>query len=124
MPAIPARTTNSVRIRTMTKSKFMAILFCCAVSITAQAQVNCSATGKLPLVCLIPFTTNASVGNAGLTGVATAAAIDGSIGAQQGQLPLTVPAPGTAVLVVKGYPEVFDNLGPILVDRPDSVGRG
>jgi hypothetical protein len=108
----------------MTKCKLMVLLLWCAGCMSAQAQVNCSATGKLPLVCLIPFTTNASVGNAGLTGVATAAAIDGSIGAQLSQLPLAVSAPGTAVLVVKGNPEVFDNLGPILVDRPDSVGRG
>jgi len=108
----------------MTKCRLMVLLLCCAGCIGARAQVNCSATGKLPLVCLIPFTTNASVGSAGLTGVATAAAIDGSIGAQLSQLPLAVSAPGTAVLVVKGNPEVFDNLGPILVDRPDSVGRG
>jgi len=108
----------------MAKYRLMVLLLCCAGCVGAQAQVNCSATGKLPLVCLIPFTTNASVGSAGLTGVATAAAIDGSIGAQLSQLPLAVSAPGTAVLVVKGNPEVFDNLGPILVDRPDSVGRG
>ena len=108
----------------MTKCKLLVLLILCAGCISAQAQVDCSATGKLPLVCLIPFTTNASVGTAGLTGVATAAAIDGSIGAQLTQLPLAVSAPGTAVLVVKGNPEVFDNLGPILVDRPDSVGRG
>jgi len=112
----------------MTKCKFMAILFCCAVSIGAQAQVNCNATGKLPLVCLIPFTTNASVGGSTVAGLsnalADAAAIDGSIGAQLSQLPLAVSAPGTAVLVVNGNFQVFDNLGPILVDRPDSVGRG
>jgi len=108
----------------MMKFKLLLLSSCCAVSLSVQAQVNCGATGKLPLVCLIPFTTSASVGNAGLTGVATAAAIDGSIGAQLTQLPLAVSAPGTAVLIVNGNPQVFDNLGPILIDRPDSVGRG
>ena len=104
--------------------KLLVLSGCCAISLNVQAQVNCNATGKLPLVCLIPFTTSASVGNAGLSGVATAAAIDGSIGAQLSQLPLAVSAPGTAVLIVNGNPQVFDNLGPILLDRPDSVGRG
>ncbi len=112
----------------MKMCKFMVLLLCCAGAICAQAQVNCNATGKLPLVCLIPFTTNASVGGSSVVGLTTAladaAAIDGSIGAQLSQLPLAVSAPGTAVLVVNGNYQVFDNLGPILVDRPDSVGRG
>lgn len=114
--------------RKMIKRKLMMVLVGCAVSISARAQVNCNATGKLPLVCLIPFTTNASVGGSEVVGLsaaqADAAAIDGSIGAQLSQLPLAVSAPGTAVLVVNGNFQVFDNLGPILVDRPDSVGRG
>jgi hypothetical protein len=109
---------------TMKTCRLMVLLILCGGSMAAQAQLTCIPNGQpLPLVCLIPFSTSATLGGGGASNVAAAAAINGSIGAELSQLPVAVSAPGTAFLVVNGNPQVFDNLGPILIDRPDSVGR-
>jgi hypothetical protein len=96
--------------------------------IGANAQVDCKTSGKL--VCLVPFISQAYLPNAAGSTQATAQAVNaalafnGPIAAQLSQLPLAASAPGAIILTVNGNPQAFDNLGPILVDRPDSVGKG
>lgn len=88
-------------------------------TVATHAQVNCAVSNKL--ACLVPFTTNATANATGLQG---SALFNGPIGAQISQLPVASSAAGTTILFVNGNPQSYDNLGPILLDRPDSVGRG
>jgi hypothetical protein len=53
-----------------------------------------------------------------------ASIFSGPIGSQLSQLPLAASAPGAIILTIHGNPEAYNNLGPVLVDRPDSVGQG
>jgi hypothetical protein len=81
----------------------------------AQAQLNC--TGSTKLACLVPFTTNAQAQ------ASQATIFNGPIGVQISQLPVAASATGAGYLFVNGNPQPFDNLGSILLDRPDSVGK-
>lgn len=90
--------------------------------IGAAAQINCVTSSKL--VCLIPFTTNVFLPGSTSSATATAVGFNGPIGAQLSQLPLAVSAPGAVILVDRGNPVSYDNLGPILIDRPDPVRQG
>jgi hypothetical protein len=100
---------------------FILIVTSCFAAIAAQAQVDCTRPAyATKLACLVPFTTNA-VGAAQIS--STAGAFNGPIGVQISQLPVAASAPGATILTVHGNPQAFDNLGPVLIDRPDSVGR-
>lgn len=98
--------------------KMIFVAIGCFASIGAKAQVNCQTSGKL--VCLVPYRTNAAA--AGQTQAANI--FSGPIGSQLSQLPLAASAPGAIILTIHGNPEAYNNLGPVLVDRPDSVGQG
>jgi hypothetical protein len=99
--------------------KLIFIAIGCFSSIGAEAQgINCTTATKL--ACLVPFRTGANVSGA----TAQANIFSGAIGSQLSQLPLAASAPGAIILTVKGNPEPYYNLGPVLVDRPDSVGQG
>ena len=83
--------------------------------------------GASKIACLLPFVTRVGTtsGTATTTVVPTGAQLfNGPIAAQLSQLPSAVSAPGVTVLFQNGNPQPFDNLGPILLDRPDSVGQG
>jgi len=97
--------------------RFTALVLLGFVScVAAQAQLqNCN--GSTKLACLVPFTTSAGAQ------ASQATIFNGPIGVQISQLPVAASAPGATVLIVNGNPQAFDNLGPILLDRPDSVGR-
>ena len=106
--------------------RFTIIAMGCFAVGAAEAQVDCTTSNKL--VCLVPFIT--SIGTINSSGAPTttspsgAQLFNGPIAAQLSQLPLAASAPGATILTVNGNPEAFDNLGPILLDRPDSVGKG
>ena len=111
------------------KVKFLALSIC-ALSTTALpvfAQVNCTNSEKL--VCEVPsnaaIVAESALGKAGLaTAQGLAGAINSSIGTQLSQLP--IPSASVGVSTVKdasGALVPFNNLGPILGDRPDTVGR-
>jgi hypothetical protein len=103
--------------------KLIVISIGCFACVAAEAQVNCLVSNKL--VCLVPFVTNAvQQGGNTADAVQKASIFNGPIGAQLSQLPLATSAPGAIILTVNGNPEAFDNLGPILLDRPDSLGKG
>src|SRR5665213_2217959 len=104
--------------------KMIFISMGCFACVAAKAQVDCLNSNKL--ICLVPFVTSA-VQQGGNTSdaVEKASIFNGPIGAQLSQLPLATSAPGAVILTdANGNPEAYDNLGPILLDRPDTVGLG
>jgi len=95
----------------------------------ALGQINCAAgsPSAQKLVCQIPFSTGVftNSGSAEATGSAlqAATAFNTAFATQVTQLPLTSASAGTVVLYKAGVPETFDNLGPILTDRAQTIGR-
>jgi hypothetical protein len=102
-------------------------------SSAAMGQINClsgSATQKL--VCEFPLSVqvfkNYTALGAGtnLTGESAyqvAEAINVGIATQVSQLPLSSASAGAVVVYHAGVPETFNNLGPILTDRAQTVGK-
>ena len=118
------------------KFKVLLVLLSIAVLPACQSlgQVNCIASSpaaKLPLVCQFPVSAQTlsvkTFGSAGFgPALAAAVPINAAIAAQLTQLPVPSATVGVVSLKRKGseVPVPFDNLGPILTDRPDTVGRG
>ena len=109
----------------MTKRTLLFLVMWCLSSVGAIAQQfpNCgSSTTKL--VCQIPFATG---GTGSITAQAqkTAIAFNASIAAQLTQLPLQSSASGVVFVFNKalGVDEPLENLGPILTDRAQTLGK-
>jgi len=120
------------------QSGLLLALIVCVGAPQLSAQVNCSTSKEL--ICEFPVsaaslasvTVGAGAGNSGVNPGAYAAAtniafpINEAFAAQLTQLP--VPSASVGVVSLRqpgsevGVP--FDNLGPILTDRPDTVGKG
>ena len=104
-------------------------------SVSAMGQINCaSGTASQKLVCEFPFATGLfrndsalGVGNgtsgATLSAQQLASSINIGIATQVSQLPLASASAGTVEVYKAGVPETFNNLGPILTDRAQTVGR-
>lgn len=106
------------------------LLLLTAVSFTgAMGQINCapSSPTSQKLVCQIPFSTgvftNNSAAAAANSATKDATAYNTAIATQVSQLPLASASAGTVVLYKAGVPETYDNLGPILSDRAQTIGR-
>ena len=111
------------------KALLLFVLFACMPTVYSFGQVDCTTSTKL--VCEFPFSAqylaNNSVGGTAFLNAINGAAtpINISIATQLTQLP--VPSASVGVVTIRdkgsdvGHP--FDNLGPILTDRPDTVGR-
>ncbi|WP_146072170.1 transporter [Bryocella elongata] len=96
----------------------------CLAVLGADGQyVNCGSSTATQLVCLVPYGTGAANQTNG-TAIPTTSIFNAPIGSQLTQLPSASSAPGTVILTIHGNPEPYYNLGPILIDRPDSVGQG
>lgn len=109
----------------MTKRILIVFSICVASSLSAMAQINCSSSPNAKLVCLVPFISLNEDPKSTATSQALSklSGLNGPIGAQLSQLPLAASAPGLITTTdASGHEHVYDNLGPILVDRPDSVG--
>jgi hypothetical protein len=129
----PARRRESV----IAHSGLLLLLVVCMGAPRLSAQVNCSTSKEL--ICEFPVsaaslasvTVGAGQGNSGANPVASLAAtniafpINEAFATQLTQLP--VPSASVGVVSLRqpgsevGVP--FDNLGPILTDRPDTVGK-
>ena len=110
------------------------ISFACASAAYSFGQIDCATSKKL--VCEFPVSATTlaanTIGNAsgsfgtvfGLAETATRP-FDASIATQLTQLPIPSATIGVVSLRNKGsdVPVPFDNLGPILTDRPDTVGK-
>ena len=104
---------------------FAALVFGCAEM--ALTQINCPTNAtSLPLVCEVPIAA-AQVPSGQTAAVSSAqantVAINASIAAQLTQLPVPSGTVGTVLLKGGEAGIVYSNLGPILSDRPDTVGR-
>ena len=113
------------------KTLLLFVPFVFGPAICAVGQVNCTTSNKL--VCELPTTSTtvaaAAIGAAQAQSnpiiVALSASINSSIGTQLTQLPIPSASVGTVSLQQAGNPfgVPFDNLGPVLTDRPDTVGK-
>jgi hypothetical protein len=113
------------------KTLLLFVPFVFGPAIGAVGQVNCTTSNKL--VCELPTTSTtvaaAAIGAAQAQSnpiiVALSASINSSIGTQLTQLPIPSASVGTVSLQQAGNPfgVPFDNLGPVLTDRPDTVGK-
>jgi hypothetical protein len=111
------------------KALLLFVSFACAPAACLFGQVDCTTSTKL--VCEFPVSAGA-LGAFAVGGPFTQAAlkqanpINASIAAQLTQLPIPSATVGVVSLREKGSDVgvPFDNLGPILTDRPDTVGKG
>jgi hypothetical protein len=104
-------------------------------SVGAGAQINCvSGPASTKLVCEFPFATglfsnDTALGlSGGASGATTSAqqlagSINIGIATQVSQLPLASASAGTVEVYKAGVPETFNNLGPILTDRAQTIGK-
>ncbi len=114
------------------RALFLVASFVCAPPACLFGQIDCSANSPTgtKLICELPVTATNLVpagGPAALTAAqAAASSINASIGTQLTQLPVPSASVGTVTLQKKGSDSgvPWENLGPILTDRPDTVGRG
>ncbi len=113
------------------KAHLLFIAAVCGPAVCSFGQIDCAASTKL--VCLLPQTTSYLLpfdSNSGFQKIAQQALtqsylINPPIATQLTQLPIPIATVGDVFLHQKGsdVPVPFDNLGPILTDRPDTVGR-
>ncbi len=99
---------------------------------SAMGQINCaSGPASQKLVCQFPFSTGALSNSSALnntaaaqTAVAVATSLNIAMASQVSQLPVASASAGTVVVYKGGAPETFNNLGPILNDRGQTIGKG
>jgi hypothetical protein len=110
--------------------RILQLLLLSTVSITAVVgQIDCSASSPSAqkLVCQIPFSTgvfsNNGSANSASAALRAVTAFNTAFATQVTQLPLTSASAGTVLLYKAGVPETFENLGPILTDRAQTVGK-
>jgi hypothetical protein len=98
----------------------------------ALGQIDCSSgPASTKLVCEFPFSTgvykNDTALGGSLSGIQSASAkaqvFNAAIAAQVSQLPLASASAGEVLRYKGSVPETFHNLGPILTDRAETVGR-
>jgi len=113
----------------MIKRTLHLLLFACVSGTGAMGQINC-ATGSADatkLVCQIPFSTGvfSTIGSSSSSAEVqkNATAINSSIATQVSQLPVASSSSGVVVIYRAGVPETYSNLGPILTDRSQTIGR-
>lgn len=110
------------------KALLLFISFACAPTFDSFGQVDCTTSTKL--ICQLPVTSSVlnPIGGASASNAAQRASssINASIGAQLTQLPIPSATVGVVSLRQKGSDVgvPFENLGPVLTDRPDTVGKG
>ena len=118
------------------KQATLYLLLAALSSTGAMGQINCtSGSAQSKLVCQFPFSTGAlsndtalGTGQAGTQALQTATAVATSLNiamaSQVSQLPVASASAGTVVVYKGGVPETFNNLGPILTDRGQTIGKG
>lgn len=112
------------------------VLFTILCSAAAMGQIDClSGSAAQKLVCEFPFSTGlfrndtalggttSGIGSGALGAYQVAQAINIGIATQVSQLPLASASAGAVVVYHAGVPETFNNLGPILTDRAQTVGK-
>ena len=109
----------------MTKRILQSLLFTFTSITCAMAQIDCSNSTKL--VCQIPFSTGVFTNNGSAQSQKqaqnVATGFNSAIATQVSQLPLASASSGTVVVYKAGVPQTYSNLGPILTDRAETVGK-
>jgi hypothetical protein len=111
------------------KALWLFISFVTVPAVCSFGQVNCTTSTKL--ICEFPVSAQ-TLGAYTIGAPASAAAqsvgnaINASVATQLTQLPIPSASIGVVSLRQKGQEATapFDNLGPLLTDRPDTVGKG
>ncbi len=112
------------------------LLFTMLCSTAALGQIDClNGSAAQKLVCEFPFSTGlfrndtalggttSGIGSGALGAYQVAQAINIGIATQVSQLPVASASAGTVVVYKAGIPETFNNLGPILTDRAQTIGK-
>lgn len=116
----------------MKRRTLQLLLLALLPSAGAIAQINCaSGPAAQKLVCEFPFAAGVFRNDTALGGTLdgiknaeeAASVFNSAIAAQVSQLPLASASAGTVVLYRAGVPQTFNNLGPILTDRAQTVGK-
>lgn len=107
----------------MTKRTLLFLSLCAIGSTVAWAQKDCTSNNSNKLACQVPVLTTAAV--AGTIGTPPTAAFSSSVGVQLGQLPLLSSGSGLVLSLDKstGVLVASENLGPILTDRAQTIGK-
>ena len=113
------------------KRTMIELLLLASVTVTGAVaqQINCASSRKL--VCEFPFATGQFANDTALgatsNGVSSAqqlaSSIDVGIATQVSQLPIASASAGTVEIYKGGIYQTLSNLGPILTDRAQTVGR-
>jgi hypothetical protein len=116
----------------MKRTAFKLLLLASISASSAVAQINCaSGPASSKLVCEFPFAAiqlaeGSAVGTSS-NGISSAqllaSSINIGIATQVSQLPLASASAGTVEVYKAGVPETFNNLGPILTDRAQTIGK-
>jgi len=119
----------------MKRRTLQLLIFAALSGTAAMGQINCiNGPASTKLVCEFPYaagllTNETALGGSAGTAQANKAAgevatgFNSAIAAQVSQLPLATASAGTVVVYRAGIPETFNNLGPILTDRAQTVGK-
>jgi len=93
---------------------------CCAWSVGALGQTSCNSATNTHLICFVPFATR-SLGASN----SPAPTFNSAFATQLSQLPLLSSGSGVVLTLDKtlGVYVALDNLGPILTDRAQTVGK-
>jgi hypothetical protein len=117
------------------KRRILQLLMLAACAGTAAyGQIDCSpgSSTSTKIVCQFPIATGVLVNQSALGGSASGAnsaitlatGINIGIATQVSQLPIASASAGTVVVYKAGVQQTLDNLGPILTDRAQTIGKG
>ena len=110
----------------MTKRTLLFVLLCCVSTVGALGQTqtqpwNCNVPTNKNLICLLPVATFSTATN---TQNSPASAFNSAFATQLSNLPIVSSASGIGVTFDSaGHPLTSENLGPILSDRAETIGR-
>jgi hypothetical protein len=121
----------------MNRGSLQILVLAAFSSSVAMGQINCaSGPAQSKLICQFPYSTGAYGGASALGGsgnsqasassaaVTVATSLNTAMASQVSQLPIASASAGTVVVFRAGVPETFNNLGPILTDRGQTIGKG
>jgi hypothetical protein len=120
----------------MKRGTLQLLLLAALSTSVASGQINCtSGSAQFKLVCEFPYSTGALTNASALgptqagtlalqTATAVATSLNITMATQVSQLPVPAASAGTVVVFKGGVPETFNNLGPILTDRGQTIGKG
>jgi hypothetical protein len=109
----------------MRRRALQLLLLTAFASSAALGQINC--INNAHLVCEFPFASGSLSNSSGAASTGSAlniaTGLNLAVASQLTQLPLATASAGTVLVYKNGVPETFSNLGPILVERAQTIGK-